>query len=72
MRLSIGIPDVYRYDIGTSVNEQPENGWRGVVAINYAAGWIDVGTRYRWTRAELLAIAGIARRSWIRVRNRGQ
>lgn len=61
-RLLVDIPDVFRWSRGDSVGEQPEDGWRGIVALHYGEGWIDVDTFYRWTRAERVAIAGILRR----------
>jgi hypothetical protein len=69
-KLQIGIPAVFAFSVGQSINEQPEEGWRGVVALHYGEGWIDVDTRYRWRREELLAIAGMLGRAWIRLRTR--
>lgn len=57
-RLNVGVPDVFRWSLGDSVNEQPDMGWRGIVALNYAEGWIEIDTRYRWTREERRSIAG--------------
>ena len=65
-RLTVGISDIYQFDIGTTTQIIPD-GWRGVVALSYREGWIEVDSRYRWSREELLAISGWARRLWLRV-----
>lgn len=64
-RMTVGIPDVFCWSIGDSIAPQPEMGWRGVVAINYREGWMDVDTRYRWTDVEHRAIAGVVARVWM-------
>jgi hypothetical protein len=62
----MGLPDVFKFSIGTTTALIPD-GWCGVVALNYAEGWIEIDTRYRWTRAERLATAGVVRRAWMRL-----
>ena len=60
--------EVFQLSIGDSIGYQPPDTWVGVVKLNYAAGWVDIDTRYRWTRDERLAVAGLARRAWMWIR----
>lgn len=66
-RLTVGLPDVFTFDVGTTT-EIITDGWRGVVALSYRDGWIEIDTRYRWTREERRAVAGLARRAWMWLR----
>lgn len=63
MRYQVGIPDVFKWSIGETTEIIPD-GWRGVVALHYGEGWIEVNSRYRWTRDELLAVSGVVGRMW--------
>jgi hypothetical protein len=68
VRLKLADPShVFRFSIGQTVMDQPKDGWRGVVDIDYREGWLVVDTRYRWTYEERRACAGVIRRIWLSI-----